>query len=311
VIAAAAGRKPRLAGKALWQRRDARHYRSHQRRLELATDRETPMNACKLAALTAPLMLLTLAGCGDHDVDRGPMTTQVREVDDFDSIEMEGAARLEIAVGAKESVAVEAREEIIDRVRTEVRGDTLHVRSKPKDWFISDGRPRVTVKITLPELEYLKLEGGNDVRLTGLAGGETRIRAEGAAHIRASGHVEELTVHMAGAGHADLSRLLADEAKVTVDGVGSVYVHPKDSLDATMNGVGAILYSGSPREVSTRMNGLGTIGRRKAGDSDRSAEEPDAERADEPVDPETLQPEYEDPEKKKTEKKEVNETEVI
>jgi Putative auto-transporter adhesin, head GIN domain len=269
------------------------------------------MNACKLAALTAPLMLLTLAGCGDHDVDRGPMTTQVREVDDFDSIEMEGAARLEIAVGAKESVAVEAREEIIDRVRTEVRGDTLHVRSKPKDWFISDGRPRVTVKITLPELEYLKLEGGNDVRLTGLAGGETRIRAEGAAHIKASGHVEELTVHMAGAGHADLSRLLADEAKVTVDGVGSVYVHPKDSLDATMNGVGAILYSGSPREVSTRMNGLGTIGRRKAGDSDRSAEEADAERADEPVDPETLQPEYEEPEKKKTEKKEVNETEVI
>jgi hypothetical protein len=224
---------------------------------------------------------------------------------------MEGAARLEIAVGSAESVTVEAREEIIDRVRTEIRGDTLHIRSKPKDWFISDGRPRVTVKITLPALEYLKLEGGNDVRLSGLAGGETRIRAEGAAHIKASGHVEELTVHMAGAGHADLDGLLADEAKVTVDGVGSVYVHPKDSLDATMNGVGAILYSGSPREVNTRMNGLGTIGQRKAGDRDRRDEDADVERADKPVDPETLQPEYEDPEKNKAEKKKVNETEVI
>jgi hypothetical protein len=268
------------------------------------------MTALKLAAPAALLAAFVLAGCGDHDVDRGPMTTQARDVDDFDSIEMEGAARLEIAIGEKESVTVEAREHIVDRVRTEVRGDTLHIRSKPKDWFIADGRPRVIVRITLPELDYLKLEGGNDVRLTGFDGGETRIRAEGAAHIKASGHVEALTVHMAGAGHADFANLLADEAKVTVDGVGSVYVHPKDSLDATMNGVGAILYSGSPREVNTRMNGLGTIGRRKAGDGDHGGPdgdvESDVERDDQPVDPDTLQPEYDDPEKKK-----VNETEVI
>ena len=64
---------------------------------------------------------------------------------------------------------------------------------------------------------------------------------------------------MEGAGHADLRNLIANEAKVTVAGVGSVYVHPRDSLDATMNGIGAILYSGSPRDVNTRMNGLGTI----------------------------------------------------
>jgi hypothetical protein len=264
------------------------------------------MHALKLAALTAPLTALILAGCGDQDVERGPVTTQTRAVEEFDSIEMEGAARLEIAVGEKESVTVRAREQIVDRVRTEVRGDTLYIRSKPKDWFITEGRPRVTVRITLPELEYLKLEGGNDVRLTGLNGGETRIRAEGAAHIKASGRVEELTVHMAGAGHADFGNLVADEAKVTVDGVGSVYVHPKDSLDATMNGVGAILYSGSPREVNTRMNGLGTIGRRKTGDADRAEEDADMDRPEEPVDPETLQPEYEDPEKKR-----VSETEVI
>jgi predicted small lipoprotein YifL len=269
------------------------------------------MNALKLAAMTAPLMMLTLTGCGDHGPDRGPMSTQVREVDDFDSIEMDGAARLEIEVGSAESVTIEAREEIIDRVRTEVRGDTLHIRSKPKDWFISNGRPRVIVKVTLPELEYLKLEGGNDVRLSGLAGGETRIRAEGAAHIKATGHVEELTVHMAGAGHADLDGLLAEEARVTVDGVGSVYVHPTVSLDATMNGVGAILYTGSPREVNTRMNGLGTIGQRKPGDRSTRDEEADVERDDKPVDPETLQPEYEEPQKNKREKKEVNETEVI
>jgi hypothetical protein len=55
-----------------------------------------------------------------------------------------------------------------------------------------------------------------------------------------------------------------------VDGVGSVYVHPKVSLDATMNGVGAIFYGGNPQRVNTRMNGVGTIRQRKEGDRARS-----------------------------------------
>ena len=125
------------------------------------------------------------------------------------------------------------------------------------------------MKITVPELESLEVEGGNDVRLTGFAGGETKIRAAGAAHIIAEGHLDELTVRMAGAGHGDFSRLVADEAKVIVEGVGSVIVHPKETLDATMNGVGAILYTGNPREVNTRMNGLGTIARRDSKDDRR------------------------------------------
>ena len=270
------------------------------------------MNSPIAAALGLSLAVCLLVGC-DHRKDAGgPVTTETREVADFDSIEMEGAARLEITVGAKESVIVEAHDDIIARVKTEVHGDTLHIRSKPKDWFIADGKPRVTIRISVPELESLEVEGGNDVRLSGIDGGDTKIRAGGAVYIRAQGHLDELTVHLAGAGHADLSDLIANEVKVTVDGVGSVYVHPKDSLDATMNGVGAILYSGSPREVNTRMNGLGTIGQHKESDrrrnddwNDKDADEP---QPDEPVNPDTLQPEYEDTDQKKPVK---DATEVI
>lgn len=128
-------------------------------------------------------------------------------------------------------------------------------RGSPAD---TGGRPRVTVRITLPGLESLKVEGGNDVRLAGFKGGESNIRIEGAAHIKARGRLDELTIHMTGAGHADFGNVIADAAHVTVIGVGSVYVHPQDTLDATMNGVGAILYSGSPRQVNTHMNGIGT-----------------------------------------------------
>jgi hypothetical protein len=255
--------------------------------------------------------LALLAGCDDHDRRSERMSSETRDVGAFREIEMDGAARLEITVGGAESVSIEARESALRRIKTDVRGDTLHIKSKPKDWFISDGRPRVTIRITVPELESLKLEGGNDVRLAGFNGGETRIRAEGAAHIRAEGRLDELTVHLAGAGHADFTRLLADDAKVTVDGVGSVYVHPRESLNATMNGVGAILYVGEPGKVKTRMNGLGTIGQRKASelrgrererrrdrrqDRDAPHEDPleDIPPEHELIDPDLLQPEYDD-----------------
>jgi hypothetical protein len=106
---------------------------------------------------------------------------------------------------------------------------------------------------------------------------------------------------MAGAGHGDFSRLVADQAKVVVEGVGSVIVNPKDTLDATMNGVGAILYTGSPREVNTRMNGLGTIARKDAKDVEDEDDDEDA------IDPQNLQPEYAEPKPKPA----ADSTEVI
>jgi hypothetical protein len=248
---------------------------------------------------------MALNACNDRDDRRsswgGQGRSETRKVDSFDSIDMRGAARLEITVGQPESLVVEGRASSIERVETEVRNDTLYIESKPRDWFMSNNRRRITVKITVPELESLEVEGGNDVRLTGFAGGETKIRAAGAAHILADGYLDELTIRMAGAGHGDFSRLIADEAKVIVEGVGSVIVHPKETLDATMNGVGAILYTGNPREVNTRMNGLGTIARRDSKDMD------DEEHEDAPIDPDDLQPEYEAPKQKPA----VDATEVI
>jgi hypothetical protein len=262
------------------------------------------MNADRAAGLlliVASTALLSACDDGDDRRARGPSGSETREVGSFDSVDMRGAARLEITVGQPESLVLEGRSASIERVETSVRHNTLYIESKPRDWFMSNNRRRITVKITVPKLEQLEVEGGNDVRLSGFDGGETRIRASGAAHIQAEGRLDELTVRMSGAGHGDFSRLVADETKVVVEGVGSVIVHPKDTLDATMNGVGAILYTGNPREVNTRMNGLGTIARRDS--KDDNEERPDAPA----VDPETLQPEYEAPKQKQA----SDSTEVI
>lgn len=241
---------------------------------------------------------LLLSGCGDHG-DNGPTITETLQVEAFDAIDVEATAKLEITIGEPLSVVVRGSEKAVRRVETRVSGDTLHIKSRAKDWAIRNDNARLTFQITVPRLESLRLEGGNDVNVVGFAGGETRIRASGAVNLNADGHLDKLTVRMSGAGHADLSRLVADAATVTVDGVGNVIVNSRESLDATMNGVGAIFYTGSPRRVSTRMNGLGTIGQRDSSQSpspESNSTEPKKE-----IDPDKLQPEYEDPKQKEPE----------
>lgn len=214
---------------------------------------------------------LALAAC-DGKVGTGPRQTETREVEPFDAINLEGAVRLEIELGSPVSLTVEGRESSVQSLQTQVRDHTLFVKSDRRDWITIGRTAHVKLRITLPKLAALNLQGGNDVQITGLDGGDLKFRLEGGTLLKATGRVGSLNVALLGAGHADLNDLIADEVKVTVDGVGSVLVHPTRSLDATMNGVGAIFYTGNPDEVSTRMNGLGTIARGESKDGERRSD---------------------------------------
>jgi hypothetical protein len=259
----------------------------------------------RTATLIAPMLIATLglSACDDRHVDRGPLVTEARDVAGFDSISVRGSARLNVRIGDQPSLSIQGPERAVKRLTTDVDGDTLYIRSSRKEWVFGQGESRLTVNVTVPELDQLRLEGSNDARLSGFNGGSSQIEIEGAANLEADGHLDELTVHMSGAGRANLRELIANDATVTVDGVGSVHVHATESLDATMNGVGAILYSGTPRDVNTSMNGVGTISKdreRRRKDSDATPE-PEPEEDAKPIDPDSLQPEY-DKEKPAVEK---------
>lgn len=206
--------------------------------------------------------VFALTACEHRHVEsRRSASSETRAVGSFDAIEFQGDARLEISIGEAAEVKLRGQPSVLRRTQTRVTDNTLHVEVEREEWTWGHDRERLTVLIKVPQLRSLQLDGGNDVRLKGFSGGESRIDVNGAARVRASGALDKLTAHLAGAGYADLSRLITKDAKVTVDGVGSVVVHADDSLEATMNGVGAIFYSGTPAQITRSINGLGTIGK--------------------------------------------------
>src|SRR5688572_30060685 len=104
-----------------------------------------------MAAIVGAAALL-LAGCGDHG-DGGPTVTETLKVDSFDSIDIDGTARLEITIGEPVSVIIRGSEKSVRRVDTKVSGDTLEIKSRAKDWVIRNENARLTFQITMPRLE--------------------------------------------------------------------------------------------------------------------------------------------------------------
>src|SRR4051794_8721699 len=105
-----------------------------------------------LRYLAVATVVLTLSACGDSDIRTGPVRNETRELGDFQALEVEGATRLEVTIGSPVHVEVEGRDPFLKNLTTEVRGDTLHIESKRRDWISIGTSPRITLRITVPKL---------------------------------------------------------------------------------------------------------------------------------------------------------------
>ena len=88
---------------------------------------------------------------------------QERILEPFSGIKVGGAFNIVLDQNGEHSVTIEAEEDIISRIRTEVKGDILHIDMK-WDWSWRD--PEVTVYVYLDELESLDLSGASNVKAT-------------------------------------------------------------------------------------------------------------------------------------------------
>jgi len=63
---------------------------------------------------------------------------------------------------------------------------------------------------------------------------------------------------ISGAGHLDAIDLKTKKSNVKIEGVGAGSVYATDFLNATISGVGKILYKGNP-QVSKNIEGIGFV----------------------------------------------------
>lgn len=208
---------------------------------------------------------------------KGNIISESRSATDFNSIELQTAADVEVVKGDSFQVNVSDYENLIQYLTVEVTGNRLIIKKEPGSVNLWNSKAKVTV--TLPALYSLKLSGSGNMNvrspfnnlqsLTVLGSGNIGIASNcqlsqleaqvtGSGNIDAVGTVNELTTKISGSGNIHFAGLKAKNATCTVSGSGNMYVFIENQLDVYLSGSGDIVYYGTP-VVNSYVSGSGRV----------------------------------------------------
>jgi hypothetical protein len=212
-----------------------------------------PFAAAKLLTFAA----LCLGGCHLSGIrGNGHIVTENRPVQEFTSVEAEGAFDIEWVPGPA-SCTIRTDENLLRHVETSLNGKKLQL-----EWH---GQLRPThgmkVKLSSSALTGARLTGA--VRLTGtrLSGNGFYLEGTGATRVTVDGVVDELMATMSGASKLDAESLQAKTAELSISGAGKAEVSASEVLKVAISGAGKVTYTGNPT-VEKHISGAGSIRRR-------------------------------------------------
>jgi len=196
-------------------------------------------------------------------VGNGKVEEQNRDVDTFNAIHASGMFEIHLREGQSNQIKIVADENLLDLIETEVRNNTLHVRSREN---ISRAK-ELDLYISVPELNHLDLSGAVSVKGKGTLHSRnleiessgaaeidleletTRIRLSlsGASEITMSGRSESVSVDASGASEIKLGELECKTMSLNLSGASEVKAFVTEELEIDASGASDISYRGNPR----------------------------------------------------------------
>ena len=211
---------------------------------------------CLAVLLLYRLDVLGGSGARSANHGSGVAASQTRDLAPFHAVELTGSNNVIIRVGGAQSVVVKGDDNLVDRITTEVQSGRLDI-GTTLDSFST--KSPMSVEISVPSLDALTLSGAGNIAVTGVDAQGFTVDLPGSGTVTASGTTSRLDVTLGGSGTLQFSRLVANDVRAVLEGTGTIFVTATASIDASVSGVGSILYGGSPQHVSRNVSGTGSI----------------------------------------------------
>lgn len=219
------------------------------------------------ATLITGLMATALLAGGLLATAPAQAATESRATAPFQAIVSGGAFELQVRQADRVSVELEGDEAVLAQIETTVEdgdGGTLQIR--PRRGARLSGFKAPVVRIGLPTLTAVTLQGAGDLKLDSFQTPQLRVAINGAGSaalkqltservafsiagsgdIRADGRVPQVQLNIAGSGDGRLQGLVADRVSVSIAGAGSAQVRAEQALDVSIAGSGDVRYLGNP-----------------------------------------------------------------
>lgn len=231
------------------------------------------------------LIFIVISGCGKTGLDcltnTGEIIFQDREITPFDSIEIYDNVNLFISQDTLYKLIVESGKNIIGGIETTVENRTLVIHNTNScNWVRSYDHP-INVYISTPNLWKIYYNSSGDVSsVNTISGDSLKLEAWGGcgridlsldvyigffylqigtADIHLSGSCGIVSLYTGDFGLIDATNLNSGFAFVSSKSSNDCYIQVHQRLDATIQSIGNIYYTGNPEEIETTINGAGSV----------------------------------------------------
>jgi len=186
------------------------------------------------------------------DDDRGPNVTHTVAFDAGAPLTLDAPVEVHFVKGDHAAMTVSGGAPLVSAMRWQ--NNRLSMNDAPMF-----GRHALHVEIVAPRLPPLTLAGPGNVSIENLDQDDLQLNLRGAGNVDASGKVRAVTVLNSGAGNVDLGELDATDATVIASGIGNVDLKASGKVVVTLSGVGNVSLHRKPAELTSRINGIGSI----------------------------------------------------
>lgn len=179
----------------------------------------------------------------------------MRELADFDKVELTTFGEIRISIGETFSVKIDIDDNLVDAVDSKVVDGKLIVTTNKR--FTSGIGP--IVNVVMPSLKLIDLPGRGSATFKGLKGDEITMNLTGAGSVTGQGEVNQVNVYHAGDGRVDIRKLEAKRAKVVLSGGGGASLKAEDYIEIDSSGSGTVAVHSTPKEVKKNVTGTGVV----------------------------------------------------
>lgn len=209
----------------------------------------------------------------------GDVETQSRNLDGFDGVSTCCNINVELRQGSFD-VEVKAESNLMQYILTEVSGRRLKIGFK--DRVNIKTNEKITVYVSLPELEYVSASSSGEVYCKGeFSGDALEMNVSSGAYLEMSFTGNEVDADASSGGRMDVKGagtfvraeassggsvraggFAAKRARCNSSSGGGVSVSVSEELDADASSGGSVRYSGSPGNVDSKTSSGGSVRRR-------------------------------------------------
>ena len=186
----------------------------------------------------------------------GNLASEMRKLSNFKAIEITiGYDKILVNCGQEPSLHISGDENILPLITTRISKGILRIESDSTFETKADSEIIINVK----SLKEFTFDGVGETVIQNVNSEKFTCNINGVGSCELNGKVESFYVSVNGVGSVNARQLIADDVVASLNGVGSVKLYAKNSLNASVNGIGGLTYFGNPAELILNDSGIGGI----------------------------------------------------